>query len=131
MSKYTILASLLGGAVLAFTTSAAQAQETSFDNPGTETGPCVALNDYEVQRTTGAEGATAFRGTAVLENICGRAMEVKFCFRLAEPVDDKSENCFEGSIRPWDSVNVIDPAAGARIVGANYEWRYLPVDTTS
>ncbi len=131
MIRSTILSAAIGCGLAALALPApAQAQDNgAFDNPGTGSGPCMVLNRFEVTDVPAGENSTAYRGMAILENICGRAMEVSFCFELSEPVDDQSRSCFLGSVRPWDRVSVEEPGAGARIVAPELEWRYLPVAT--
>lgn len=97
-----------------------------FDNPTMGEAPCVFLNRYEVDRSGAGDDGPLYRGSATIENVCGRALEVQFCFNYAPNEEGVEQNCFRGPLRPWSRSNVVNPATPARITGPSYEWRYLP-----
>jgi len=99
--------------------SAAQA----YDNPSLGPTPCVVLNRFRVERLApGSEDG--WRAQARLENLCGRAMEVRLCFLYAEPVEDRDRVCHEWTMRPWSESAVESGPRPARIVDFERAWRY-------
>lgn len=113
-------AGLVGlGAILAAVsgTSGAAATET-FDNPMSGGVPCMTLISHSVDPDSGG-----FKARAVLENVCGRTMDVSVCFNHVG-ADGASESCYGGIVRPTDTTVVVDRNAGGRIIGPTYEWRY-------
>ena len=108
--------------LLADRDAAAQA----FDNPTMGEAPCVFLNRYEVERVANGDDSPRYRGSATIENVCGRALEVQFCFNITSNEAGIEQNCFQGPVRPWAKSNVVSEETPARITGPSYEWRYLP-----
>lgn len=103
----------------------AHAQD-AFDDPSASGSvPCIVLNRYEIESLGRPHEPARYRAQAVIENICGRAMEVRFCFLRAEPVDGADRSCFQGPLRPWAVASVEDNDAPARITAPEYQWRYL------
>jgi hypothetical protein len=96
-----------------------------FDNPSWGGAPCLVLNDYQV-RTSRVADETVFRANATVENICGRTLEVAFCFLYAEPTEeDVDRSCHSAVMRPWTRAQAQAPSAPTRIVGTDYQWRFL------
>lgn len=108
-------------------TSAALAQD-QWDDPAPGESPCVMLNSYDVAPRGRGEERT-FGGEAALENLCGRSLEVSFCF-LHPGDEEKDRSCYQGPVRPWASTTVVTQGASSRIVGPEYHWRYLPDEST-
>lgn len=115
----------LGLSMATLGASGARGAEPEYDNPSTGAAPCIVLNRYEVEPYRNND-STVFRADATIENICGRTMEVRFCFLYSQAVDGKDRSCFSGPVRPWDTAEVVDPTAPARITRSDYQWRYLP-----
>jgi hypothetical protein len=103
----------------------AQAQDAFDDPSGSGSVPCIVLNRYEVESLGRPHEHARYRAAAVIENICGRAMEVRFCFLRAEPVDGADRSCFQGPLRPWAMASVEENDAPARITAPEYQWRHL------
>lgn len=122
MAHPLIVGALLSASLL--TGGSALAQQ-GWDNPRDGGTPCIVLNNYAVEPVLWADGRTTFRGEADIENLCGRAMEVSFCFLQAGGDDAYARSCYAGPVRPWASARVEEQEAGSRIAGAEYEWRYL------
>jgi hypothetical protein len=125
MARVIIVACLLlTGLATAHSARAAD----GYDDPSLGTTPCVVLNRYELQRV-GKRGAEnpRFGARAEMENLCGRTVEVSFCFLYAQPVDGHTERCFDELLRPWSGDAVAHPTGPVRITGPSYHWRYLPV----
>lgn len=108
--------------------AAAQTQE-SFDNPGIGSVPCVVLKQYDTGQAK-VGGELHYRATASLENICGRSLEVRFCFVYAEAVDEVDRSCYGTVLRPWASAEAKLADVGSRIVATEYQWRFIPVGET-
>lgn len=118
---------VLGGCVLAVLGGRAVEAAEPFDNPSAGATPCLALNRYEVTPTRTVEGISLYQASASVENICGRTLEVVFCFVYAEPVNDADRSCFGAMMRPWSNARVEVPGSPTRIVSTEYRWRYIPV----
>jgi hypothetical protein len=118
---------VLGGCVLAVLGGQDAGAAESFDNPSAGATPCLALNRYEVQPTRTPEGISLYQASASVENICGRTLEVVFCFIYAEPVNGADRSCFGAIMRPWSNAQVEAPVSPTRIVSTEYRWRYIPV----
>lgn len=111
------VAALHGGTALA---------QDAFDDPSAPGDvPCIVLNRYEVHPLASTGAAARYRGEAVIENICGRAMEVHFCFLRTESTDGDDRTCFQGAVRPWALASIEDDDAPARITSPEYQWRFL------
>lgn len=112
---------LLGvSAVLFGVVTTANAAET-FDNPAMGTTPCVILKSYQAS----SDGADAYGAQAIVENVCGRSVEIAFCFPFVSPADDAAEpHCTNGLIRPWATSEVEVSGLPARLAGPNYQWRW-------
>jgi hypothetical protein len=105
-----------------------QAVAQGFDNPTDNGTPCVHLNRYEVEpiRVSGGDGPM-YRGDAMIENVCGRAVDVRFCFQYGPNEEGGVDtSCYQGPVRPWARANVASQPVPERISGPSYEWRYLP-----
>lgn len=105
-----------------------QAVAQGFDNPTDNGTPCVHLNRYEVEpvRGSGADGPM-YRGDAMIANVCGRAVDVRFCFQYGPNEEGGVDtSCYQGPVRPWAQANVTSQPLQDRISGPSYEWRYLP-----
>jgi len=126
MIRSSILAAGLLAAGLLPATGATAAQ--GYDNPTLGAAPCVVLNRYEVsQVATPAAGDSGYLARAHIENICGRALEVSFCFLYAQPVDGTARSCSRELLRPWSDAAVRHDASPVRVTGPDYQWRFLPV----
>jgi hypothetical protein len=95
----------------------------SYDNPTNGTAPCVVLSHYDA-RALGRQ--PVYRAQATIENICGRSMDVRFCFRYAVATDDGDQRCFQGTLRPGASTAVEVARSQTRLAGPEFQWRYLP-----
>lgn len=117
---------LLAGLLAAATAGGAAAQDApaeeppAFDNPALGTVPCVVLNGYDVAPTGNAQ----YRASASLENICGRTLDVEFCFLTAGEEGEAGRSCYGAALRPWMSAQVNAPGSAARVVGTDYRWKY-------
>ena len=98
----------------------AEANET-YDNPLRGEAPCLVLNGYQA-----SGNGDRFGAVANVENICGRSVEVSFCFPFVEPVDDVDRACQNGVVRPWATSTVAISDQPAKLTGPDYQWRYLP-----
>lgn len=107
---------------------AQESGQEGFDNPTMGTAPCLVLTRYETGRGRLADGGQGHTATARFENVCGRSLEVSFCFLYMEPVEDRDRACYAGALRPWAASFAETPPAAARIAGPDYAWRYLPFD---
>lgn len=121
----------LGAAAAAWGTADAQegtAPSGEFDNPALGSVPCVVLNRYDVSPAGQANGTPQFKAYASVENICGRTLDLEFCFTMAESEEgEAARNCYGAALRPWTSAEVNKPGGPARVVGTDYRWRYIPV----
>ena len=124
-ARTVLIACLLAASALA--RPGASATAATFDNPKVGDAPCVNLNRFEVTRA-GSEDAPRYRADAVLENACGRSVEVSFCLMYAEAVEGADRHCVEELLRPWAASTVVHEGAPVRITGPEYRWRYLPVE---
>ena len=131
----TVLA--LGGALLVLpavaaaqdapSAAATEEQHPDFDNPMMGDTPCLVLSRYDSGRAPGARNNAQSPARADFENICGRALEISFCFLYAQPVEDEDRACYAGSLRPYERSYAVNPPVPVRIAGPDYYWRYLPV----
>jgi hypothetical protein len=106
---------LLGGSALA----------QDYDNPTMGASPCIVLNDYRVRTVERGSESPLYRARATIENICGRTMDVAFCFVQAEPVDDQDRSCYGAALRPGSVAQVENPGVPVRITNPEISWRYL------
>ncbi len=97
---------------------AANAQD-SYDNPTLGETPCLVLKSY--QATNDAQG---YGATAEVENICGRSVEVNFCFPLVAAGEDTEPYCQDGVIRPWATAEVRVDDLDNRLAGPDFRWRW-------
>lgn len=118
-----LTAGLLGGAALA--------QDASYDNPNSGTTPCIVLNKYEVRSFNLDSENPLYRAQAEIENICGRTMDVAFCFVTAEPINESDRSCYGGMLRPGGVAEVENPSVGVRVTGPDIQWRYHEIATDS
>lgn len=118
MPGWRILLSV-SSVVIAFA-SIAKAAET-YDNPTMGDTPCVVLKSYQAN----ANGADNYGAEAEVENVCGRSVEVAFCFPLVAPGEDTEPHCTNGVIRPWATSRVEVSDLPARLAGPDYSWRWL------
>ena len=118
---------LPAAALLLAAAAPAAAAEAAFDNPGMGSAPCVVLNQYAAT-TPGRGDAGTYAAFAELENICGRTVDVAFCFQLAEASGGEDALCVDGIIRPWSTAKRIAIESPVRITGPQYRWRYRPLD---
>ena len=102
----------------------ALAQE-DFDNPTPGSAPCIVLNGYEVQAYQLDPETPLYRGRATIENICGRTMDVAFCFVRTGPYDETERDCYGGPLRPGSTAELETPAVALRITSPEIKWRYL------
>ena len=107
--------------------SAQGAKQEGYDNPTAGTAPCLVLDRYETGTASLSDGKPGHKASAGFQNICGRALEVSFCFLYMEPVEDKDRACYAGSLRPYGRSYAVNGATPTRIAGPDYAWRYLPV----
>ncbi len=115
----------LGVVALALNVGGAWAAGSYDDPKAPDSMPCVVLNRYEVQRLSQPQQQPPlYRGKAVIENVCGRAVEVRFCFQRAASASDGDRSCFAGPLRPWALASVEEPGAPGRITAPEYEWRF-------
>ncbi|MCB1743360.1 MAG: hypothetical protein KDK91_23490 [Gammaproteobacteria bacterium] len=105
-----------------------------FDNPTRAGIGCIALDEFRARPTvplrsppTGRQSQAGHSASAVVENLCGRTVEMKFCFLLASGDADKRQACSEQLVRPSERARVTLKLSELRIIGSEYEWRYLPV----
>ena len=112
------------GSILMWSVDQPRAAE-GFDTPRSASGPCLVLSSYEVSTSDAAAGERLFRANATVENICGRTLEVAFCFLYAEPTDSVDRSCYSAVVRPWSRAQAAAPSAATRIVGTDYQWRFL------
>jgi hypothetical protein len=104
--------------------TAGSAAAQNYDDPALGATPCVILNSYASHAAKPGD-AEIFHAEAGIENVCGRSVEVSFCFPLVEAVGDVESQCVERTLRPWSKAKVqVDDLPG-RIIGVDYRWRYL------
>jgi hypothetical protein len=106
-------------------TSPVQAQD-GYDNPSLGSAPCLVLKSY---RST-VSGET-FGADATVENICGRSIEVAFCFPYLAPAEEAESHCVNGMIRPRAAAAIEVEDLPAQLSGPDYKWRYLPITPSS
>ena len=96
-----------------------------YDNPVAGPGPCVVLEEYSVRpaATTGEPGG--YEADVVIENICGRSVDVALCLVYAKPLEDRDRSCFGGLIRPWSRTEIRGAAIPTRASRPEYNWRYI------
>lgn len=102
---------------------AALAQE-EYDSPRSGNSPCIVLDEYIIDRVPGQGGEMTYRARATLGNICGRSMEVRFCFILAEATDAGDRICHSGTVRPGSQTSVETEVVPSRIVDREIVWRF-------
>lgn len=118
-----LAAAIAGGA--AAQDAAPAGDQPAFDNPTLASVPCVVLNRYDVAPSGHADGATQYRASASVENICGRTLDVEFCFLTAAAEGGEAgRSCYGAALRPGASAEVNAPGADARVVGTDYRWKY-------
>jgi hypothetical protein len=91
-----------------------------YDNPGTGDTPCVVLESYQSL----ASGTGSFGAEATVENICGRSVEIAFCFPFVAPGEDTEPHCTSRLIRPWATSRIAVTDLPARLAGPDYRWRW-------
>lgn len=111
---------LLGLSAAIGLASMAQASE-SFDNPAMGTTPCVVLKSYQAL----SNDAETFGAEAMVENVCGRSVEIAFCFPFVAPGEDTEPHCTNQVIRPWATSRVEVSDLPSRLAGPDYQWRWL------
>lgn len=105
------------------TVGAAHAQD-AFDNPTLGDTPCLVLKSYQATSNNAGYGAAA-----EVENICGRAVEVSFCFPLVAAGEDTEPYCRNGVIRPWATAEVKVDDLDNRLAGPDFQWRWRAYPT--
>ncbi|NJO37253.1 MAG: hypothetical protein HC871_06085 [Rhizobiales bacterium] len=105
---------------------AALAEET-YDNPTLGSAPCLVLKSYQAIN----HGAAGYGAKAEVENICGRSVEVDFCFPLIDAGEDTEPYCRNGVIRPWATAEVRVDDLDNRLAGPDFRWRWRghPMDS--
>ena len=99
-----------------------------YDNPTLGIAPCVVLNSYAATRTSKRKAEDPrYAARAAVENICGRTLELSFCFLYAEEVDGNNRHCVDEMIRPGSGTKVSHEGVPVRVTAPEYRWRYLPV----
>ena len=98
----------------------AAAGET-YDNPAMGDTPCIVLKSYQAN----ANGIESYGADATVENVCGRSVEIAFCFPLVAPGEETEPHCTSSVIRPWATSNVSVSDLPARLAGPDYQWRWL------
>lgn len=93
----------------------------SYDNPAMGETPCVVLKSYQAL----ANGTESYGAEATVENVCGRSVEIAFCFPFVAPGEDTEPHCTNGVIRPWATSRVEVNDLPARLAGPDYNWRWL------
>ena len=96
------------------------AAEDGYDNPGLGDTPCLILKSYHASST----GDAAFGAVAEVENVCGRSVEVAFCFPLVTPDEGAAPHCQNGVVRPWGSAEITVSDLPARLAGPDFSWRW-------
>ena len=99
--------------------SVATASE-SYDNPTLGGTPCVVLKSYQAL----SNGADSFGAEAMVENVCGRSLDVSFCFPLVGMDEASEPHCANGLLRPWATSKVAVSDLPARLAGPDYSWRW-------
>ncbi len=102
----------------------AAAPPPAFDNPTLGTVPCIVLNRYDVAPAGRVGDEAQYRASASVENICGRTLDVEFCFLTAAQEGEAGRSCYGAALRPWTSAEVNAPGSAARVVGTDYRWKY-------
>lgn len=97
----------------------------AYDNPTQGTMSCVGLTYFQVTRA--GAGAASHGAMARIENLCGRAVEVSFCFRYAQPVEGSDAHCVVQPLRPGGENGIELSDSPVLITGPEYRWKYLPV----
>lgn len=108
--------------------AAAQEQPTgqeAYDSPQMGTAPCIVVDEYIIDRVPDQGGQIAYRARVKLGNICGRSMDVRFCFMLAEPTDAGDRICHAGTVRPGSQTTIATDVVPTRIVDREIAWRYV------
>lgn len=128
LSLAGLLAAAIAGGAAAQDAAPAEEPPPAFDNPTQGSVPCVVLNRYDVAPAAGeADGGMQYQASAGVENICGRTLDVEFCFLTAAAEDGEAgRSCYGAALRPGASAEVNAPGATARVVGTDYRWKYLP-----
>lgn len=117
---------LLAGFCALVTAGGAAAQEApapatdGFDNPKLGSVPCIVLNRYDVEPA----GQSQYRASAGVENICGRTLDVEFCFLTTAEEGEVGRSCYGAALRPWMKADVTKPGGPGRVVGTDYRWKY-------
>jgi len=112
------VATVIGLAPLALAPPA-EASET-YDNPTMGTTPCVILQSYQSSSNT----ADSFGAKATVENVCGRSIEVSFCFPFIAANEDIEPHCTNGLLRPWATTRIEVSDLPAKLANPNYHWRW-------
>ena len=94
--------------------------QDSYDNPMLGETPCLVLKSYRALNN----GASGYGATAEVENICGRSVEVNFCFPLVAAGEDSEPYCQTDVIRPWATAEVEVADLDNRLAGPDFHWRW-------
>ena len=99
----------------------------SYDNPTMGDTPCVVLKSYQAI----ADGTDSYGAEATVANVCGRSVEVAFCFPFVAPGEDTEPHCTSGLLRPWATSRVEVSDLPAQLATPDYQWRWLGHPTDS
>lgn len=111
---------LIGVATVIGLAPLAKANE-SYDNPAMGSTPCVILQSYQ----SSSNAADTFGAKATVENVCGRSVEVTFCFPLIAGSEEAEPHCTNGLLRPWATSRIEVSDLPTRLANPDYQWRYL------
>lgn len=90
--------------------------QVTYDNPRIGEAPCIVVTKYE---------ATAQQARAAVDNICQRAVEIRFCFQYLGTDGAMGQECFVGPVRGGESALATTTVSAARFTGPSYEWRFF------
>ncbi len=110
---------LLGVVLMISLAPSAKASE-AYDNPGMGDTPCVILQTYQA-----SNGDSSFGAAATLENVCGRSVEVSFCFPFVTTDDGIEPHCRNDVLRPWGTSRIVVSDLPAKLANPDYSWRWL------
>ena len=108
----------MSAAAIGFASMAGAAE--TYDNPAMGDTPCVVLKSYQAH----SNGKGGYGAEAEVENVCGRSVDVAFCFPFVAPGEETEPHCTNGLIRPWATSRVEVSDLPARLAGPDYSWRW-------
>jgi len=94
-----------------------------YDNPSMGSTPCITVDTYRVREVAG--GALPYKVDAILQNICGRSVELSLCLVYVTPVEGVDRSCYGSLVRPGSRAQILGAGVPVRVSRPEYSWRYI------